>query len=97
MNETLVNGKVSRGGFITTKQKKEQILSRFNAAYEIAGRDWKNLVVAVNQQFNTKAGADALNRIMGDRVRGTRISLEKLEEITIALEKAIGIKDPETI
>jgi len=80
--------------YITTKQKKQQILSRFNAAYEIAGRDWKNLVVSVNPAgFNTKFGADALNRIMGDRVRGTRISVEKLEEITIALEKAIGIKD----
>lgn len=81
--------------FINAEKRKEAMLARFNAAHQIAGKKWKDLVISVDPSYNTKAGADALNRITGDRKRGTRISLQKLEEITIALERAVGINPVE--
>lgn len=79
--------------YISEEKEKEQMLSRFNAAYAIAGKRWMDLVISVNANYDSKAGSDAMKRIIADRKTGRRIRIDKLTEITTALETAIGITE----
>ncbi|TLV03099.1 hypothetical protein [Dyadobacter luticola] len=71
---------------------KERLLIRFIKSRAIVGKNWRGVLAARDPFFNTKLGSDYLTSVaqaVSDRSRG---NVDRIERVTIALEKAAGIK-----
>jgi len=77
--------------FVPKKERKQKVLDRFNAAYEVAGKEWRRLVWSVNPELRSYEWGNRMNALIGVRKTGERLDVEHIEVLTDALEKALGI------
>lgn len=77
--------------YVPKYERKKMALSRFNSAYEIAGKEWRRLVRKADPSLDTGDWERRMNALIGDRKKGERLDVEYIEVLTDALEKAVGI------
>ncbi len=74
------------------KPIKERLLDRFNKAREVVGVNWRQSLAQSDPFFNTLEGAGWMNQTTGAVSKSTRISVDRIERVTLALEKVAGIE-----
>ncbi|WP_426292033.1 hypothetical protein ACN9ML_18520 [Dyadobacter endophyticus] len=74
------------------KPIKERLLERFNNARKIVGASWRQALAESDPFFNTLEGAGWMNQTTGAATKSTRISVDRIERVTLALEKVAGIQ-----
>ncbi|WP_439558691.1 hypothetical protein [Dyadobacter sp.] len=71
---------------------KERLLIRFVKSRNIVGKNWRGVLAANDPFFNTKLGGDyrpSVAQAVSDSSRG---NVDRFERVTLALEKAAGIR-----
>lgn len=70
---------------------KERLLIRFINSRNIVGKNWRGVLAARDPFFNTKLGGDYLTSVAQAVSDNSRGNVDRIERVTIALEKAAGI------
>lgn len=71
---------------------KERLLIRFKRAKAIVGENWRDALAENDPFFNTMKGVKYMNTV-GQAVSDSRRSdADRIEKVTIALEKIAGIE-----
>jgi hypothetical protein len=70
---------------------KERLLKRFIKSRNIVGKNWRGVLAAQDPFFNTKLGGDYLTSVAQAVSDSSRGNVDRIERVTIALEKAAGI------
>ncbi len=71
---------------------KSQLLSRFVAAREIIGKDWKTRLSGFEPYFNTKPGVDDMNQAAQATNEGQRRGqVDRIKRVVLAMERMAGI------
>ena len=70
---------------------KERLFQRLLVAKEKAGADWKNKLAESDSFFDTKRGTDYMNSVSRGLSKQSAIGPDRLERVTLALEKLAGI------
>ncbi|QRQ99938.1 hypothetical protein [Dyadobacter sandarakinus] len=71
---------------------KERLLIRFVRSRDIVGKNWRRVLADKDPFFNTKVGGDYLTSVAQAVSDSTRGNVDRIERVTIALEKVAGIK-----
>ncbi|WP_031528008.1 hypothetical protein [Dyadobacter crusticola] len=71
---------------------KERLLIRFVRSRNIVGKNWRGVLAARDPFFNTKLGGDYLTSVAQAVSDSSRGNVDRIERVTIALEKAAGIR-----
>ncbi|GAB2780612.1 hypothetical protein GCM10027275_25220 [Rhabdobacter roseus] len=82
------NTEVQAGGSI-----KERLLSRFERAREAVGPHWRKALAEADAYFNTKAGYDTMMAVSGAASSPRQANVDRIERVTLALEKLAGIEN----
>ncbi|GGB84880.1 hypothetical protein [Dyadobacter sediminis] len=83
-----LQSRVAEFGRLTIKQR---LLQRFIRARNVVGKNWRGVLAANDPFFNTKRGSDYLTSVaqaVSDHSRG---NVDRIERVTLALEKMAGI------
>ncbi|SDF32529.1 hypothetical protein SAMN04487996_11025 [Dyadobacter soli] len=70
---------------------KERLLSRFIRARNIVGKGWRGILADSDPFFNTKLGGDFLTSVAQAVSDSSRGNVDRIERVTVALEKVAGI------
>jgi hypothetical protein len=70
---------------------KERLFQRLLFAKEQVGRDWKNKLADSDPFFDTKRGTDYMNSVSRGLSNKSTVGPDRLERVTLALEKLAGI------
>ena len=70
---------------------KERLLIRFIKSRNIVGKNWRGVLANQDPFFNTKLGADYLTSVAQAVSDSSRGNVDRIERVTVALEKAAGI------
>ncbi len=73
---------------------KERLLTRFGRAKEVVGGNWRNELAAADEFFNTKTGVDFMRSVAQAYSNAGRGHVDRIERVTLALEKIAGIQNP---
>jgi len=73
---------------------KERLLIRFAKAKELVGAGWRNVLAETDPFFNTKMGVDYMRSVAQAHSNVGRGHVDRIERVTIALEKIAGINNP---
>jgi hypothetical protein len=73
---------------------KERLLKRFGRAKEIVGTNWRNELSATDPFFNTKTGVDYMRSVAQAYSNAGRGHVDRIERVTLALEKIARIQSP---
>ena len=73
---------------------KERLLTRFGRAKELVGTNWRNVLAETDPFFNTKTGVDYMRSVAQAHSNAGRGHVDRIERVTIALEKIAGIENP---
>lgn len=73
---------------------KERLLLRFGRAKEVVGGNWRNELAAADDFFNTKTGVDFMRSVAQAYSNAGRGHVDRIERVTLALEKIAGIQNP---
>jgi hypothetical protein len=71
---------------------KERLLIRFVKSRNIVGKNWRGVLAARDPFFNTKLGGDYLTSVAQAVSDSSRGNVDRIERVTLALEKAAGIR-----
>ncbi|KQS28126.1 hypothetical protein [Dyadobacter sp. Leaf189] len=71
---------------------KERLLIRFVKSRNIVGKNWRGVLAAHDPFFNTKLGGDYLTSVAQAVSDSSRGNVDRIERVTLALEKAAGIR-----
>ena len=71
---------------------KERLLSRFFVAKDIVGSDWKTTLSENDPFFDTKKGVDYLHSVSRAVHNPKLANVDRIERVTMALEKIANIK-----
>lgn len=71
---------------------KERLLSRFYAAKNIVGSDWRTVLAESDPFFDSKIGGDYISSVTKAMYNPKLASADRIERVTISLEKAAKIK-----
>lgn len=83
-----LHARVSEYGGLSIK---ERLLIRFIKSRNIVGKNWRGVLAARDPFFNTKLGGDYLTSVAQAVSDSSRGNVDRIERVTIALEKAAGI------
>ena len=86
--EDLTN--VTEGTVLTIK---ERLLIRFARAKDIVGANWRTELSEADPFFNTKLGVDYMRSVAQAHSSAGRGHVDRIERVTIALEKIAGIQN----
>lgn len=81
-------------GLATALTIKERLLIRFVRAKDAVGGNWRNVLAESDPFFNTKRGSDFMRSVAQAQSNGLRGHVDRIERVTIALEKIAGIENP---
>lgn len=84
-----VQSRVKEYGCLTIK---ERLLVRFVTSRSIVGKNWRGVLAAHDPFFNTKLGGDYLTSVAQAVSDSSRGNVDRIERVTVALEKIAGIK-----
>jgi hypothetical protein len=70
---------------------KERLLQRFIKARNLVGKNWRGVLAANDPFFNTKLGSDYLTSVAQAVSDSSRGNVDRIERVTVALEKMAGI------
>lgn len=70
---------------------KERLLKRFIRARNLVGKNWRGVLAANDPFFNTKLGSDYLTSVAQAVSDSSRGNVDRIERVTVALEKMAGI------
>ena len=84
-----VHNRLPEYGFLTIK---ERLLIRFVKSRNIVGKNWRGVLAAKDPFFNTKQGSDFLTSVAQAVSDGSRGNVDRIERVTVALEKIAGIR-----
>lgn len=70
---------------------KERLLSRFYAAKDVVGSRWRTILAENDPFFNTKIGGDYLASVTRAMYNPKLASPDRIERVTVALEKIANI------
>lgn len=76
---------------------KERLLARFGRAKEVVGGNWRNELAAADNFFNTKMGVDYMRSVAQAYSNAGRGHVDRIERVTVALEKIAGIINPPVV
>lgn len=85
---TELQARVSEYGGLSIK---ERLLVRFIRSRNIVGKGWRGVLAANDPFFNTKLGGDYLTSVAQAVSDSSRGNVDRIERVTIALEKVAGI------
>jgi hypothetical protein len=85
---TELQSRVSEYGGLSIK---ERLLIRFMRSRNIVGKNWRTVLAARDPFFNTKLGGDFLTSVAQAVSDNSRGNVDRIERVTVALEKAAGI------
>ena len=71
---------------------KERLLVRFVKSRNVVGKNWRGVLAAKDPFFNTKLGGDYLTSVAQAVSDSSRGNVDRIERVTVALEKIAGIK-----
>ena len=71
---------------------KERLLARFVTSRNIVGKNWRGVLAAHDPFFNTKLGGDYLTSVAQAVSDSSRGNVDRIERVTVALERVAGIK-----
>ncbi|MCF2490946.1 hypothetical protein [Dyadobacter sp. CY347] len=71
---------------------KERLLLRFIKSRNVVGKNWRGVLAARDPFFNTKLGGDYLTSVAQAVSDSSRGNVDRIERVTVALEKIAGIK-----
>ena len=83
-----LQGRVSEFGGLSIKQR---LLVRFIKSRNIVGKNWRGVLAAHDPFFNTKLGGDYLTSVAQAVSDSRRGNVDRIERVTVALEKIAGI------
>ncbi|NIJ54000.1 hypothetical protein [Dyadobacter arcticus] len=69
----------------------ERLLVRFIRSRKIVGKNWRSVLAEKDPFFNTKLGQDYLTSVAQAVSDSSRGNVDRIERVTIALEKAAGL------
>ncbi|CAG5069238.1 hypothetical protein DYBT9623_01974 [Dyadobacter sp. CECT 9623] len=84
-----LQARVSEQGGLSIK---ERLLVRFVRSRNIVGKNWRGVLAARDPFFNTKLGGDYLTSVAQAVSDSSRGNVDRIERVTIALEKVAGIR-----
>lgn len=84
----LLQARVSEYGGLSIK---ERLLIRFIQSRNIVGKNWRGVLAQRDPFFNTKLGGDYLTSVAQAVSDSSRGNVDRIERVTIALEKVAGI------
>lgn len=84
----------TRSNLQTVVPIKERLLKRFGRAKEKVGTGWKNTLASTDPFFNTRTGEAFMRSVAQAASDSKRGNVDRIERVTIALEKVAGIKSP---
>jgi hypothetical protein len=70
---------------------KERLLVRFIRSRNIVGKNWRGVLAQSDPFFNTKLGGDYLTSVAQAVSDNSRGNVDRIERVTISLEKVAGI------
>jgi hypothetical protein len=70
---------------------KERLLIRFIKSRNIVGKNWRGVLASRDPFFNTKLGSDYLTSVAQAVSDSSRGNVDRIERVTLALEKVAGI------
>ena len=73
---------------------KERLLKRFGRAKKKVGWGWKDKLAEKDPFFNTRTGEAYMRSVAQASSDIKRGNVDRIERVTIALEKIAGIKSP---
>ena len=76
---------------------KERLLQRFIKARNLVGKNWRGVLAANDPFFNTKLGSDYLTSVAQAVSDNSRGNVDRIERVTVALEKMAGITSPSVV
>lgn len=76
---------------------KERLLKRFGRAKEKVGIGWKDKLASKDKFFNTRTGEAYMRSVAQAHSDPKRGNVDRIERVTIALEKIAGIKSPSIV
>lgn len=82
---------------LTVLTIKERLLERFGRAKEIAGNGWKDLLANADPFFDTRNGEAYMRSVAQAYSNPKRGHVDRIERVTIALEKIAGIHNPPVV
>nr|WP_295928385.1 hypothetical protein [uncultured Dyadobacter sp.] len=85
---TELQARVSEYGGLSIK---ERLLIRFIKSRNIVGKNWRGVLAMQDPFFNTKLGGDYLTSVAQAVSDSSRGNVDRIERVTVALEKAAGI------
>lgn len=85
---TDLQARVSEFGGLSIK---ERLLIRFVKARNIVGKNWRGILAEADPFFNTKLGGDFLTSVAQAVSDSSRGNVDRIERVTVALEKVAGI------
>ncbi|MCF0040663.1 MULTISPECIES: hypothetical protein [Dyadobacter] len=71
---------------------KERLLLRFIKSRNVVGKNWRGVLASRDPFFNTKLGGDYLTSVAQAVSDSSRGNVDRIERVTVALEKIAGIK-----
>lgn len=71
---------------------KERLLIRFGRARDKVGANWRDALAKSDPFFNTKIGSDYMRSVGQATSNNKRGNVDRIERVTIGLEKLAGIK-----
>ena len=75
-----------------TKTIKERLIERFNSATMKIGTVWRVKLVAADPEFNSFDGGKLIQQTSVLGSRPASMNVDKLEKITLAVEKLAGME-----
>ncbi|MCE6990011.1 hypothetical protein [Dyadobacter sp. CY323] len=70
---------------------KERLLVRFIRSRKLVGKNWRGILASHDPFFNTKLGSDYLTSVAQAVSDTSRGNVDRIERVTMALEKIAGI------
>jgi hypothetical protein len=84
-----LHARVSEYGGLSIK---ERLLIRFIKSRNQVGKNWRGVLASKDPFFNTKLGSDYLTSVAQAVSDSSRGNVDRIERVTVALEKVAGIK-----
>lgn len=79
---------------LTAPTIKERLLNRFGRAKELAGSNWKDQLAKSEPFFDTREGEAWMRSVAQAFSDPTRGHVDRIERVTITLERIVGIENP---
>lgn len=76
---------------------KERLLKRFGRAKEMVGAGWKDSLANSDPFFNTRQGEMFMHSVAQAYSNPKRGHVDRIERVTIGLEKIAGIENPPVV